>query len=223
MTRSSNLTKLVHQVLADVTIAERGLSVENATILALSKWVVLVDSWNQRIDLTAARSPEELVDLLIADALEIACCAPQGGHWVDVGSGAGAPGLGLALLRPDLRVTLVEPLQKRITFLRTVSGTLQIPSLEIVRARGEELVAKGRVFDHAVARATLAPTAWLSLGSQLAPRGNVWVLVAKESAPDDQEGHARAEGWNYRWPLVGVDRSLFRYAPQAHKNQSPEQ
>ncbi len=140
----------------------------------IASWLALVRSWNARIDLTAARSDDELVDLMVADAAELAPRLPRlagGARVVDVGTGAGAPGLALAALRPDLRVTLVEPLQKRVAFLRTVVGSVFPASArpEVVRGRGEDLVGKAP-FAVAVSRATLAPPAWLAL----APAGDVW-------------------------------------------------
>jgi 16S rRNA (guanine527-N7)-methyltransferase len=91
---------------------------------AVDLWLDRLEEWNARVDLTAARSTEELVDLMLADAFVVAPRIPRGVRVVDVGSGAGAPGLAIALLRPDLPVTLVEPLGKRVAFLRTVIGAL---------------------------------------------------------------------------------------------------
>src|SRR5437870_4377425 len=87
-------------------------------ILALRRWLDLLVTWNARIDLTAARSEAELVDLMVADAVVLAARVPSQARVVDVGSGAGGPGLALAVLRSDLAVTLVEPLAKRVSFLR---------------------------------------------------------------------------------------------------------
>src|SRR5690606_15156917 len=102
---------------------------EGTLAMQLARWAELVAVWNQRIDLTAALSTAELVDLLVADAALIAqASAPSEGgepeRWLDVGSGAGAPGLALALLRPESSMTLVEPRAKRVAFLRTALATL---------------------------------------------------------------------------------------------------
>ncbi len=182
----------------------------------IAVWFDLIAAWNAKIDLTAARTTEELADLMLADALMVARHQAHGGSIVDVGSGAGAPGLALHLLRPDLAVTLIEPLQKRIAFLRTVSGQLARgptakTSLAIVRARGEDVAREGRPFDAAVARATLAPADWLALGARLVPpAGRVWVLLARDAPP-------QLEGWTvelderYEWPLTRVERRILRY------------
>jgi 16S rRNA (guanine527-N7)-methyltransferase len=147
---------------------------------------------------------------MLADALVLARHLPQGARLVDVGTGAGAPGLALALLRPDLRVTLIEPLGKRAAFLRTVIGETGRTDVALERLRGEA-VAGRRAWDVAVSRATLAPGAWLDLAVTLAaPGGSAWVLLAREDPP----GHARAvveQDLSYAWPLTGAGRRALRY------------
>lgn len=145
---------------------------------AIVTWLELLKQWNARIDLTAARSDRELVDLMIADALVIGSRIADGKRVVDVGTGAGAPGLALALLRPDLKVTLVEPLTKRVSFLRTVLGTVNRTDIVLVHGKGEVVKES---FDVAISRATLNPAAWVPLGLKLAPA--VWTLLAKEEPP----------------------------------------
>lgn len=180
---------------------------------SLGAWISLVAAWNARVDLTAARSDDELVDLMIADALVIAPRLPAGARVVDVGSGAGAPGLPIAAARPDARVTLVEPLQKRVAFLRTAIGSTPAKEARpvVVRGRGEDLVGRGEVFDVAVSRATLAPDRWLALGADLAPHGDVWVLLARDEPPA-LEGWGVVDDLRYRWPLTGAERRAVRYA-----------
>ena len=101
----------------------------------LAVYCDLVVAWNQRVDLTAARSADELVDLLLADALAIASALPTvaGERWLDVGSGVGAPGIPLALLLP-LNMTLIEPREKRVAFLRTAVGSLSRARLGELRS-----------------------------------------------------------------------------------------
>jgi hypothetical protein len=84
-------------------------------------------------------------------------------------------------------------------------------NMRVLRAKGEDLAARGDIFDTAVARATLPPAAWLDLGGRLVrPGGAVWVLLAREPAPE-------IEGWQieteerYVWPLTGVERRALRY------------
>jgi 16S rRNA (guanine527-N7)-methyltransferase len=173
-------------------------------------WLTLLQEWNARVDLTAARTPEELVDLMVADALVVARHVEEGARVIDVGTGAGAPGLALALLRPDLRVTLVEPSSKRTSFLRTVLGTLPRTDIVLARERGEAYAGR-RAWDVAMSRATLPPPAWLDLATSLAaPGGSVWLFLARQAPP----AHPRAqlaENVEYAWPLTGAERAAARY------------
>jgi 16S rRNA (guanine527-N7)-methyltransferase len=86
----------------------------------------LVVSWNRKLDLTAAKGALAQVEVLLGDALMLANpeIVKPSARVLDVGSGAGAPAVPLLLLRPDLSATLIEPLRKRVAFLRTVQGTL---------------------------------------------------------------------------------------------------
>jgi 16S rRNA (guanine527-N7)-methyltransferase len=168
-------------------------------------WLQLVDRWRRRTDLTAARDDAELVDLMVADAVHLAPHVPRGVRLVDVGSGAGPPGLPLGLLRPDLEVTLVEPLQKRAAFLRTTLGTLSADvarGFVVQQMRVQDL---SDTFDVAISRATLPPEQWIELGTQLAPQGQVWLLLAKLPLPT-REGWRVRHDEDYRWPLTGAAR-----------------
>lgn len=178
----------------------------------LLAWLTLLVEWNARVDLTAARSDDELVDLMIADALVLAPHIPERARVVDVGSGAGAPGLPIAIVRPDLEVTLIEPKDKRVAFLRLVAAQLPGGGPRVLRGRGEEIAKKGERFDVAISRATLAPPAWAALGHALAPHGDVWVLVAKEE-PSAPKGLIFKDDRRYVWPLTGAERRAVRLAP----------
>jgi 16S rRNA (guanine527-N7)-methyltransferase len=187
-----------------------GGALEERSRAHVDAWLALLEEWNQRMDLTAARSPEELVDLMLADALVLAAHIERGARVIDVGTGAGAPGLALALVRPDLRATLAEPNGKRASFLRTVIGSLGRTDVVLSRDRGEALAGR-RAWDVAVSRATLPPPAWLDLATRLAaPGGTVWLLLSKESPPEHQRARL-AETIPYRWPLTGAARVAAAY------------
>lgn len=184
--------------------AELGLpSVE--PVSALSMWLDALAEWNAKIDLTAAKDARALAWLMLADAMVLAPHVAKGARVVDVGTGAGAPGLALAILRPDLRVTLAEPLGKRAAFLRTVIGTLARTDVTLIPKRGEAL--EKAAFDVAISRATLAPEEWLALGKTLvAPGGHVWVFLAEGEAPAGQTSEI---AWT---EPPGKKRRLVRYA-----------
>lgn len=109
---------------------------------------------------------------------------PQGGTVCDIGSGAGLPGLVLAIARPDLTVTLVEPLLRRTTFLQEVVADLALPTVEVVRGRAESLHGERR-FDVVTSRA-VAPLGKLLTWSMplVAPEG---ALVAMKGSSIHRE------------------------------------
>lgn len=188
-----------------------GVTLAAGAAEAARQWLDRLCEWNARFDLTAARSVEELVDLMLADALVLSTRLAEGLRLIDVGTGAGAPGLALAILRPDLAVTLAEPLVKRTAFLRTVLGALGRLDVTIEVRSGEAVAKTGAKWDVALARATLAPPAWLGLAAELlAPGGDAWVFLAREEAPSHPD-MVRSECIEYVWPLTGVGRTLVRY------------
>jgi 16S rRNA (guanine527-N7)-methyltransferase len=189
-----------------------------ASCAALARLLDLVLLWNQRVDLTAARSPEELVDLYLTDALVIASHTGPDANasWIDVGSGAGAPGVVLQLLRPELRLTLVEPRSKRVAFLRTAIGQLRLGS-KVVGGRSDSI--GGGACDLAVSRATFPPEEWLIEGARLARRG-VWVLLARGPAPS-LDGWQPALEIDYEWPLTRVARRALCFTPASAGEAQP--
>lgn len=185
------------------------LAIPEAARPAVQKWLDLLREWNERMDLTAARNDDELFDLMLADALALAPRLAENARIVDIGCGAGAPGLALALVRPDLVVTLVEPLAKRIAFLRTVLGTLGRTDIVLAKEKGDATAQRSAgAWDVAISRATLAPAQWIPLGLRLAPAA--WVLLAREDAPDVPAAR-RAEDFTYTWPLTQAARRAVRY------------
>jgi len=163
--------------------------------------------WNRRIDLTAARSAEELVDLMLADAAIIAGATANCRTLVDVGSGVGAPGLVLSMLMPGTTVTLVEPQNKRVAFLRSVIGKLGLTNVKVDRARSDRVPDSS--CDTAVSRATLPPDAWLAEGTRIARR-EVWVLLAGDAPPVSPSLRIDLDVL-YEWPLTGAKRRGARY------------
>ncbi len=200
----------VERVLRDVP-ASCGLSLtlEGDALQQMVTWLDLVVVWSERVDLTAARDADTLVDLLLADAALLASTELTGAV-IDVGSGVGAPAIPLAILRPSLSLTLVEPRERRAAFLRTSFGTLSRPDIRLLRARSMEV--ENGTADVAISRATLPPPLWLREGARLAKQA-VWVLLGQDEPP-------ALDSWicdldlSYDWPLTGGRRRAVRYTRQ---------
>ena len=110
------------------------LGLPSATTTALETYLDLLTAWNRRVNLTGARTPEERVAWLVAAVLPIAELL-EPGRLIDIGSGNGSPGLVLALIRPDLPVTLLEPRSRRWAFLREAGRATDRPDVRVLRVR----------------------------------------------------------------------------------------
>jgi 16S rRNA G527 N7-methylase RsmG len=110
------------------------LGLPPATLRPLERYLDLLAVWSARVNLTGARTPAGRVALLVAPVLPGAPL-PAPGTLLDVGSGNGSPGLVLALLRPDLEVTLLEPRQRRWAFLREAARAAGRPDVVVRRER----------------------------------------------------------------------------------------
>ena len=124
-------------------------------------YLSLLREWNNRIDLTAVTEDEETVDKHFMDSLTILKTEMNlnDANLIDVGTGAGFPGMVLAMACPDLKVTLMDSQQKRLSFLQAVSETACVLNVTIIHARAEDGARKKELreqFDYAAARA-LAP------------------------------------------------------------------
>jgi 16S rRNA (guanine527-N7)-methyltransferase len=191
----------------------------------LVRYVELVVTWNRKLDLTAARGARAQLEVLLADALVLASqtIVPLDKRIVDVGSGAGAPALPLLLARPDLHATLVEPLRKRVAFLRTVVGTLSlVERVRVVEAKLNErapaLPGATQPHDIAISRATFAPEVWVKAALQLAPVGIV--MLASHEPPAAPDGCRLVHTHAYALPWSAATRRLALYArDDAHQPQ----
>jgi 16S rRNA (guanine527-N7)-methyltransferase len=144
----------------------------------LCLYLDILASWNARVNLTAARSAEERVRLLVAAVLP-AAHQPRTGRLIDVGSGNGSPGLVYALVREDLAVTLLEPRQRRWAFLRDAARLAGAAGrVEVVRSRHDEY--QGRSAETVALRALALPLP--ELDHLVAPGGAILVLGGQPRA-----------------------------------------
>jgi 16S rRNA (guanine527-N7)-methyltransferase len=121
------------------------------TLGKISLYLDLIVLWNARTNLTAVREPEAILQRQIGESLFAAQFVPKTGILMDFGSGAGLPGIPIALLRPGLQVTLAESQGKKASFLREAARTLGIP-LTIWPNRVETMPTRDR-FDCVTMRA----------------------------------------------------------------------
>jgi 16S rRNA (guanine527-N7)-methyltransferase len=160
--------------------------------------------------LIGPREVDRLWDRHLLNSVVVGEVIPQGARTVDLGSGAGLPGIPLAIARPDLAVTLLEPMARRVEWLEYVTSTLGL-SVTTVRGRADEPAIKRRVggADVVVARA-VAPLAKLSGWSlPLLRDGGLLVAMKGASAADelarDRQAVLHAGGVEPRIERCGAD------------------
>jgi 16S rRNA (guanine527-N7)-methyltransferase len=114
--------------------------------------------WNQSINLTSITSAKEIVVKHFVDSLAALTAEPikQGSNLLDIGTGAGFPGIPLKIARQDLQITLIEPVQKKVSFLYSVVGLLHLENADVFCGTLDQFMAKSdpdRLFDYVTTRA----------------------------------------------------------------------
>lgn len=115
------------------------IAAQNHVEQQITEFCALLDKWNQKISLTAARNPEAIALDHVLDSVLAAKYLPQSEAFLDIGSGAGFPGLVLAMLWPDREAHLVEPKEKSSTFLKEAVKNLKLQNVTVHAIPIEEL------------------------------------------------------------------------------------
>lgn len=139
-------------------LARRGIPLDPSQLERFDRYSALLRERNRTVNLTAIVEPEAIATKHFLDSLTLLVARPpaERARVIDVGTGAGFPGVPLAIARSDLRVTLVESVGKKVQFLGDLLGALGIKNVSIVHARAEEIArdaAHREHYDVAVVRA----------------------------------------------------------------------
>lgn len=153
--------------------------------------------WNAHTNLTAITAPEDVRVRHFLDSFTLLAAAPlpPGAHVLDVGTGAGFPGLPLAIVRPDLRVTLIEATGKKLAFCQHVAELLKLSGVSFVHARAEEagrMPALRESGDLVAARAVARLPALLEYLLPLTKIGGLAVAMKGQTAAAEAKDSARA-------------------------------
>ena len=138
--------------------AALGIALTGPMLDALDQYAEILVEYNQKVNLTAITDPEGLEDKHFADSLLLANLPETAGKLVDVGTGAGFPGVVAKIFKPELQLTLMEPTGKRVEFLKYVCAQLGLSGVEFAKERAEEAARKvwREQFDVATARGVAA-------------------------------------------------------------------
>jgi 16S rRNA (guanine527-N7)-methyltransferase len=191
-----------------------GAGLERGQVQALLDLVAELADWNKRFNLTRITDPVAMVDKHLLDSLAVLPHL-RGLRIADIGSGAGFPGLPLAIADPVRRYTLVESIAKKIGFLQHVVRMIGLQNVEVVQGRAEKL-KPGRPFDGVIARALGSLADFVRVAGHL-PGRDGRLLAMKGRPPEDEIG-ALPHGWKVlavhpiRVPGLDAERCLVELA-----------
>jgi len=168
-----------------------GIALAPAQRAALATLAAELADWNTRVNLTSITAPDAVVDKHLLDSLAVRPLL-KGLTVADVGTGAGFPGLPLAIADPDRRFTLIESTGKKVKFIRHVVEKLALPNVEVVLGRAESY-RPARPFDIVLARALGPLAGFVQVAGHLAGRRGR-LLAMKGKVPED-EMKALPAGW----------------------------
>jgi len=195
------------------------LDVPAAQQQVLLAYVDLLITWNKSFNLTAIRDPHDMVSRHLLDAL-VALPYIMRGPVLDVGSGAGLPGIPLAITRPDLHFTLLDSNGKKIRFIKQVLITLQLANVDVVQSRVESYQTDVQ-FGLIISRAFSSLGQFIQLTRHLLASDGEWLAWKGElDAADVQEvsqlAHIAAT-IPVQLPGVSGHRQLVRLSLQPYK------
>jgi 16S rRNA (guanine527-N7)-methyltransferase len=181
-----------------------GLALPAGAEERLGRYADRLLAWNRKVNLTSITAPAEVAEKHLVDSLLLLPFVAPARTLLDVGSGAGLPGVPLACVRSDLAVTCCDSVAKKVAFVKAVSAELGVNVRALaVRAEGDPDREKLPRADAVVSRALADPEAWVPLGaSYLAEGGFLLAMLGREADTARLEEIGRAAGLE----LVGLDR-----------------
>lgn len=203
------------------------LTLDDAAVAGLCHYHAELAKWSQKMNLIAKAPLAEVIETHFLDSLTllpVLAELPAAGPLLDIGSGAGFPGLALKIARPILTVTLVEPRQKRVSFLRHVIRTLGLTGIEVIEERIEpgQNTFKGEVrsFPIITSRAFTAIAGFLDCCAALSPPDGAVICMKGRRAPKEiaewqalapQSPYALTKTFATALPFSSVPRQLLLF------------
>jgi 16S rRNA (guanine527-N7)-methyltransferase len=170
---------------------EMGVALDGAQAEAMLRLIAELREWNRRINLTAITGPADMVDKHLLDSLSV---QPHlhGRRVADIGTGAGFPGLPLAIVNPRRSFALIEATGKKCLFVRHAVELLGIDNVEVIQARAESWKPKA-LFDCVIARALGKLADFVRVAGHLCARDGR--MLAMKGRHPTAEMHALPAGW----------------------------
>ncbi len=202
--------------------AAYNVSLSSGQLRQVQSYLELLLRWNRRINLTAIREPARILRELFAESMYLGTVLPLSGRLIDIGSGAGFPGLALKILQPGLAVTLVESNQRKCAFLEEVASALQLSDIAVVWARLGDVAAKaGSGFDIATTRAVAVTAALLRDASALLVSGGSLAVFSTRGAASRISLLKSAFRWGPSIAVPGSSRHVILIGKKSPSSPLP--
>lgn len=176
--------------------AEFGISITENEQQKFGQYSRLLLEWNERVNLTAVTEEREIIIKHYLDSLSLGSITDfEGKTLIDVGTGAGFPGIPLKICYEGLNVTLLDSLEKRIRFLNEVINSLSLSGIEAIHGRAEDYGAKAdyrEKFDYAVARAVAELPVLCEYCLPFVKTGGIFMAMKGPSVENEVKESARA-------------------------------
>jgi 16S rRNA (guanine527-N7)-methyltransferase len=168
-------------------VSQLGLELDDSQITQLLAYLDLIQKWNKVYNLTAVRDPAEMLTHHLLDSLAVLqpLLRHTGGkptQVLDVGSGAGLPGVVIAICRPEISVDCVDTVAKKAAFIQQAAVTLKLPNLRGLHARVENLT---QPYDVVCSRAFASLGDFVNWSSQALAENGAWMAM-KGKRPDEE-------------------------------------
>jgi 16S rRNA (guanine527-N7)-methyltransferase len=185
------------QVLKD-GIAEMQLDVSGAQQEQLMDYLGLMFKWNSVYNLTSLRDPMQMVTHHLLDSLAALPAFAQARNVLDVGAGGGLPGIVLAIVRPDMKVSMIDTVHKKTAFLTQVKAELGLANVSVYTMKVQDLQVSDK-FDVITSRAFADLSDFVNWSSHLLAEGGRYIAL-KGVAPEEERQRVPAE-----WRVTGVE------------------
>ncbi|NYF25544.1 16S rRNA (guanine(527)-N(7))-methyltransferase RsmG [Sporosarcina sp. JAI121] len=204
-------------------LKEKGIELNEMQLLQFSQYFKLLVEWNEKMNLTAITDAPSVYLKHFYDSISAAFYMDLNVRKTicDVGAGAGFPSIPLKICFPDLDVTIVDSLNKRIGFLKALAEELQLENVHFVHARAEDFGQNPKYrekFDIVTARAVARLSVLAELCVPLVKKGGIFIAM-KGSAADDELGDAKKalsvlgatikEEHSFTLPMEDSERNIF--------------
>ena len=179
-------------------LAPYGVTADGRMCERIQHYISLLLFWNQKISLTTVVRPEQILQFHFGESLYAVTKVPiVNGRLADVGSGAGFPGIPVAMAVPELKVMLIEANQKKAAFLSEVIRKLELPNVAVLRARMSDVGEENRGLDFVAARAMPHEELIRWSARFLASAGKLVLWLGENDAGLIR----RVEGWDWQSPV----------------------